>query len=269
MAVSYNPQIVTDGLVLYLDAANSKCFVAGSTLANNIIFFGNNGTLFSGASYTINPGTSGYFTGAHQSSVFTFDGVCGYIEIPNHPSFANTSTLTIDFWIGSRYNNGVWLTSRPLLGTMGQATDSNGFQVKTGLSKTNNPISIDIRNGSASTLSFEGTAQGYTDFNLSGNSRYSWDNIIIRTRSTGTRIYADMKINGQATRPEENVLKTGFTSSNPLRIARGITGSGLGGSSTYYGGENKGIAMLKIYNRQLSEEEMLQNYYATRGRFFD
>jgi hypothetical protein len=31
MAFNYSPKIVTDGLVLYLDAANPKSYVSGST----------------------------------------------------------------------------------------------------------------------------------------------------------------------------------------------------------------------------------------------
>jgi hypothetical protein len=36
MAFNYSPKIVTDGLVLYLDAANSKSYVSGSTTWNDI-----------------------------------------------------------------------------------------------------------------------------------------------------------------------------------------------------------------------------------------
>jgi hypothetical protein len=37
--------IVTDGLILYLDGANSKSYVSGSTIWNDLSRIGNNGTL--------------------------------------------------------------------------------------------------------------------------------------------------------------------------------------------------------------------------------
>ncbi len=48
MAFNYSPRVVTDGLVLYLDAANQYSYVSGSTSWNDISRGRNNGTLVNG-----------------------------------------------------------------------------------------------------------------------------------------------------------------------------------------------------------------------------
>jgi len=58
MAFSYSPKIVTDGLVLYLDAANTKSYVSGSTVWNDISNFNNNTTLVPNGASNISFNTS-------------------------------------------------------------------------------------------------------------------------------------------------------------------------------------------------------------------
>jgi hypothetical protein len=69
MAFSYSPKIVTDGLVLYLDAANPYSYVSGSTSWNDISRGGNNGTLVNGPT----------FSSANNGSI-VFDGVDDYVD---------------------------------------------------------------------------------------------------------------------------------------------------------------------------------------------
>src|SRR6266446_6648244 len=52
----------------------------------------NNGALFNGATFA--PGKVGH--------AFSFDGVNGYIEIPDSPSLSITNTLSIDAWFWPR-----------------------------------------------------------------------------------------------------------------------------------------------------------------------
>ena len=52
MAFRYSPKIVTDGLVLYLDAANPKSYVSGSTLWNDLTINSNNGVLTNGPTFS-------------------------------------------------------------------------------------------------------------------------------------------------------------------------------------------------------------------------
>ena len=49
MGYNFSPKIVTDGLVLYLDAANPKSYVSGSTTWRDLSRGGNNGNLINGS----------------------------------------------------------------------------------------------------------------------------------------------------------------------------------------------------------------------------
>lgn len=88
MAFNFSPKIVTDGLVLCLDAANSKSIVSGSTTWNDLSRVGNNGTLISGA--TFNSGNGGNIV---------FDGVNDYVQGASLTNLTfGLSNFTINHW---------------------------------------------------------------------------------------------------------------------------------------------------------------------------
>ena len=84
MAFHYSPKIVTDGLVLYLDAANTKSYVSGSTVWNDISRGGNNGTLLNGPT----------FNSANGGSI-VLDGADDYIRVSQN---INPSNITLEFF---------------------------------------------------------------------------------------------------------------------------------------------------------------------------
>ena len=87
MAFRYSPKIVTDGLVLCLDAANTKSFVSGSTTWNDLTKNLNNGSLINGPTYSgLNGGS------------FNFDGLDDLIELP---SITGLTDFTISLWFQS------------------------------------------------------------------------------------------------------------------------------------------------------------------------
>jgi hypothetical protein len=61
------PNIVTDGLVLALDAANTKSYISGSTTWNDLSGNGNNGTLVNGPTFSSANGGSIIFDGIDDS----------------------------------------------------------------------------------------------------------------------------------------------------------------------------------------------------------
>lgn len=83
MAFAYSPKIVTDGLVLYLDAANPYSYVSGSTAWNDISRGGNNGTLINGP--TFDPANGGSIV-----TDGTNDIISGSVVMP--------SSFTCNFW---------------------------------------------------------------------------------------------------------------------------------------------------------------------------
>jgi len=61
--LSGGPNVVVDGLILWLDAANTKSYVNGSTAWNDISRSGNNGTLVNGPTFNSGNGGSIAFDG--------------------------------------------------------------------------------------------------------------------------------------------------------------------------------------------------------------
>ena len=72
--------IVTDGLVLLLDAANTKSYVSGSTIWNDLSRSGNTGTLTNGPTYNSSNGGSIVFDGSN-------DFIEGTITVPTSFTF--------------------------------------------------------------------------------------------------------------------------------------------------------------------------------------
>jgi hypothetical protein len=72
MGITYNPRIVTDNLVLALDAANPKSYPGSGTTWTDLSGRGNTGTLTNGPTYSSANGGS-----------IVFDGVNDYISFNN------------------------------------------------------------------------------------------------------------------------------------------------------------------------------------------
>ena len=70
MGLAHSPRIVTDGLVLALDAGNTKSYPGSGTAWTDLSGNGNNGTLTNGPTY--NSADGGYFN---------FDGSNDYVDV--------------------------------------------------------------------------------------------------------------------------------------------------------------------------------------------
>ena len=81
-----NPQIVSNGLVLCLDAGDIMSISASSTTWNDMSFFNNNGSLLGGA----------YYTSSNNGAVF-FDGTDDRVYINNSDSinFSSSQQYTV------------------------------------------------------------------------------------------------------------------------------------------------------------------------------
>jgi hypothetical protein len=92
MAGETGLNIVKDGLVFYIDAANSNSYISGSTKWNDLSRGGSNGTLINSPTYNSSNGGS-----------IVFDGVDDYIDCGNSSTILVGNTLSCFVWayIGS------------------------------------------------------------------------------------------------------------------------------------------------------------------------
>ena len=87
MAFQYSPKIITDGLVLALDAANPKSYPDSGTAWDNLVNR-TTGSLQNGATFDSN-----------NFGSIVFDGVNDYVFLGNNTEYQITGSLTLEAWI--------------------------------------------------------------------------------------------------------------------------------------------------------------------------
>ena len=118
MGFNYSPKIVTNGLVLYLDAANSKSYPGSGTTWSDLSRGGNNGTLNNTFTFNADKGGNLLFTSANSNTVtgplsqglgtdVTVEIVLK-IDTSNNPVLYGLATDTYSDGLGIYANSGVW-----------------------------------------------------------------------------------------------------------------------------------------------------------------
>jgi hypothetical protein len=94
MALAHSPRIVTDGLVLALDAGNTKSYPGSGTAWTDLTGRGNNGTLTDGPTYSSADGGS-----------IVFDGSNDYVQCTGSLTVTAATFVT---WIKRNGNQGTY-----------------------------------------------------------------------------------------------------------------------------------------------------------------
>jgi hypothetical protein len=228
MGTGYNPSIVTDGLVLCLDAANNRSYPKSGTAWSDLAGL-NNGTLVNGPAFS-----------ADNGGGILFDGTDDYADFGNDSSLKITANVTVDFWIKldstQAANNNIFGSGA---GNGGYAISQYGAFARR--------YYFYIYNSSGF---YQGT--GSTNrINLDADVWFHW--CCVRD-GTSIRQYINLTERTNVTINSANIA----ADSNPFRI--GV----VHGSSTY---GNFTMSNFKVYNRALVYDEIRQNYEATIGRY--
>jgi hypothetical protein len=211
MGISYNPRIVTDGLVLALDAGNTKSYPGSGTAWTDLSGRGNTGTLVNGPTYSSANGGS-----------IVFDGVNDYVQ------FTSTPVQTVCFW-------GRMDADIPGLAALVATSATGDGALRTNPAGTFGTIldGNDFHSGFTSSFMINGVS------NLSNNGSGGF------TIPGGRTLFQDFYVGA-------------------IGNARNISTI----SHTFMGRVYKGrVYAVYLYNRQLTNAELLQNYNALRGRF--
>ena len=228
--MSYNngPKIVTNGLVLCLDAGNRKSYPSSGTTWNDLSGNGNTGTLVNGPTFNSENGGSIVFDGTND---------CGQnASSLNNFNFNTTNAISADAWIyysPSSYD--FWFTS----------TVSGVIKYRFGTNSAGN-FYWDMGQHSDKT---------YAGYVLPSNT---WCYVTftggLEAGSIVTRIYVNDTL---ITSLSEGISTLPATTEF-------FIGTGEVASTHPFNGR---IALTRVYNRALSASEVLQNYNATKGRF--
>lgn len=87
MATHYNPKIITSGLVLALDAANTKSYPGSGTSWTDLSATNAASTLTNGPTFTNN--------------AIVFDGANDYVVTPGNSLFYTTNSITFNMWLNA------------------------------------------------------------------------------------------------------------------------------------------------------------------------
>jgi len=232
MAVGYNPKIVTDGLVLCLDAGNTKSYPGSGTSWSDLSGNGNDATLTNGPTYDSLGG-----------GCFDFDGSNDFAEVSDNSTLDMETAWSIETWCRREGSPG-------------------GVTFAKIISKWENYfLALDFSNG-ADIYGCVGTGNGHTC--LGGGSERdnelplnAWAHLMITySESSGVaRIY----YNG--TQIESWNASVTASSNSPLSIG---CRSQSGVRDQYFNGK---ISVARVYNKALTASEILQNYNAVKGRY--
>lgn len=277
MALSHSPQIVLNGLVLYIDQFNPKSYPGSGVTLYDLSGNGRDYTMINGGSfiqnplnhYTVSTASKGYAPGYIASSGIMVDGVDDYLGGTFYSDISGSTSITVELCFGVRN----YPINRQLISTMGNATNLDGFALRTGGVQTTSPLQITIRKGSTvRTFNFSTNSPSTNRDNplytrSTDNNMYGFNSVTARIWGSGGTVYADVSANGSTLTATQSAALSGITSIYPLWIFKNPIGSTSGAELFGSSGSASTFAYLRVYNRLLSEEEIKQNYSAMRGRY--
>lgn len=231
MPNNYGPRIVTDGLVLCLDAGNTKSYPGSGTTWTDISRNANNATLINGPTFSsINGG------------VVVFDGSNDYANLTRPSSIVTGGSITICMYAK-------WTTTGTTITTIQTLIDNNHSAPNIGFFIQDRP---DLSQRLTFSVRPSTTTQVISSF-VVGNG--NWYHITGTNDGSTSRLYINGLLDASITE------SGGLATVQPnITIARWQGGSG----SRHMNGS---IGQVFIYNRALSASEVLQNYNASKGRF--
>ncbi len=239
MSVEGGPDIVTNGLVLYLDAANNRSIVSGSNTWFDLSRNSNTGSLINGPTFNSANGGGVVFDGTNDYSV------SGQLS----GSFAS---FTVIAWF--------YPTS---IKNYANVLDCNyAYNATTG--------NIGPR------LEFNAAGElGWAYSNITNNNNFLYGHVVVASGlAVNTWHCAAITYVPNSSTTYYNGMPTGISrvtagsptgfigTMNNLNVGRGF--SNVVTSERYFAGR---VSSVQIYNRGLSAAEIRQNYHATKGRY--
>ena len=236
MGINYNPRGVSEGLIYYIDPNNVKSFSGTGNTVYNLVNASIGGTFVGSTAAPIDSTSTRTF----------YMGGSNYINCPNNIPLTNNFTVSVWFKLNA-YNNSAVINKW-------YADGSNNNRCWFIGSETSSSSVVVV-------VSSDGTYTNPTikRYNVAV-SLNEYTNITF-TFATGTLTVYKNGILATVTKTLDASFSTVYD--NPARSIQ--IGYGYDGGNNY-GLNNVGIT--QIYNRVLSPTEILQNYDATKKRYY-
>jgi hypothetical protein len=230
MSYSNGPKIITNNLVFNMDFANNKCYSGSGTSCTDL-----SGNDFVGELINSPP-----YSSSTSNKYFSFNGTTNnrLIRIPNS-TLLDTQTPSVEVWIktNATTQSGFWFEKGVVNSQYSLFQEGTNIQWRMVLNGTLNTFSTNTVNAGVNTS--------------------SWFQIV-GTYSSGNR---KLYVNGISKNSDS---QTGTIATNNGGMSMGVYGGYNGSRGYYYNGD---IAVVRVYNKQLSDDEVAINYNATKSRF--
>ena len=250
MGTNYSPKIVTENIVLYFDAANPKSYPGSGTSITDISRNNNNGTLTSGVTYeSENKGSIRLNASTHRIE---------FPEVNLSPPWTTQMTYKN---LNSTANTNANMT---LFGHT-SANNPGWHRIRTQLVEGNSRVRLQIwyqnPSGGWSSLSQYMGPHGSSYVDPALQDEFWINRIITITITVSENNIYRFYMNGELIQTRNR--SSSGDQNNGLTVNR----LGVYGSTSYP--LNGNIYSAIIYNKELTEEEVMQNYQAIKNRFND
>lgn len=237
MSYHNGPRIVTDGLVLYLDAGNSKSYTGSGTVWNDLSGNGNNGTLINGPTYSsLNKGS------------INFDGINDHCRI-TIPALSNTE-FSCDCFVFPTVASS--LNDLETIIAKFHGLNRWNFRLSLGdfFLNNNTELRCNVR-------PFDGISDGIT----SGPplSLNQWYHIAFTIKELES---VSLYLNGNLISSSPLIYAMPSSVTNDIYIC---SSDPVLDMSRFFGGMR--ISNLRLYNKKLSLENIQTNYNALKSRY--
>jgi hypothetical protein len=242
MSVSGPGKVISDGLVLYLDASNNKSIVSGNTTWFDVSRNNNSGSLINGPTFNSSNGGEIVFDGTDDIVSFS---------TANWTYFNNRASWTVSTW--ARLNTGLlWYNPYPIFGNDDGGSNSAYIAISGGGQYRD---WFFLRWYIATSVYRNGD-----DFPIYAG-RYYHLSVVFYSVGTGfTDGRIEMYINGSLAYTTNSQQTNGVNTYLTLGRGWNITGG-------FYWPFPGRISSFMFYNRRLNAAEILQNYNLEKKRF--
>jgi hypothetical protein len=230
MSLAHSPKIITDSLALCLDASNIKSYDTGYTVWYDVSGNNNNGTMFGVP--VIETDVVKCFNFATVTGASASAASMGFTFASN--MVTTTGNFTFSAWIKNPPS------SSGQVGLFSNSGSGDGYRFGIGLNGIYYLIGPSYKEN---TINF-----------LSSISSGTWNNVVlVFSRSTQTmKLY----LNGIFQNSDTLAAQTAFANVAPGLVRSACCGLYTGKISQFF-----------VYNKELSANEISQNFSALRGRY--
>ena len=249
---AYGPKVVTNGLVLQLDAGNSKSYPGSGTAWTDLSGNGQNFTLYNSPTFSTNNGGELLFSGSND-----------YARIRNSSSIdLLSSNGTIEVWFRtiSGTLGGTYVRLISFSDETGTGSDTTSTQ---GTNRDYDNYLCLVKNNTAESLGlwYKNNPNAFGPATLVNTNTYF--NAVISWSTSGASMTFNFYLNSTNTNTS-TVTQSGYSiDASTITIGQNCAAALTNPQ------ENSSCAFssMKLYNRALTAAEIQQNYNALKGRF--